>query len=254
MDIGTGKATKAEQKIVPHHLLDITSPMREYNVAHFKRDAKKIIKDIHSRNKIPYLAGGTGFWIQTVVDNIDLPHVKPNKQLRNKLGKKSANQLFQMLKKLDPQRAKTIDKNNSYRLIRAIEIVKSTNKPVPKLKSQSPYNLLMLGVTHPRDTLNKRIDVRLKKRFRQGMIAEVQLLHKNGVSWKRMYDLGLEYRFISVYLRGILTRPEMEEQLAIAIKQFAKRQMTWFQRDKRIKWISNYKQGEQSVNKFLSRK
>lgn len=242
MDIGTGKATKAERRIVPHHLLDIASPNREYNVAHFKHDATKIIKQIHSRDKLPFIVGGTGFWVQAVVDDINLPKVKPNKPLRAKLSKKTTNQLFSMLRKLDPKRAKTIDKNNPYRLIRAIEIVKTTKQPIPTLKKHSPFNVLMLGVTYPREKLYKRIDKRLKKRFQQGMIAEVKRLHTGGVSWKRMYELGLEYRYISVYLRGILTRTEMEEQLAIAIKQFAKRQMTWFQRDKRIHWVRNEKQ------------
>jgi len=237
MDIGTGKATKHEQRMAKHYLLDVSPPQREYNVSHFKRDAEKIIKDIHKRGKLPILVGGTAFWVYTVIDNLQLAKVKPNKTLRARLSKKTPKQLFTMLKKLDPKRAKTIDPKNPYRLIRAIEIVKVTKKPVSKLIKHTPYNLLILGVSHRREKLYRRIDLRLQKRFQQGMIAEVRRLHKQGVSWKRMYNLGLEYRFISLFLQKKLTRDEMERQLSTAIKHYAKRQMTWFNKDKRIHWV-----------------
>jgi len=251
MDIGTGKATKQEQRMVKHHLLDVASPKREYNVSHFKRDATRIINKIHQQGKLPILVGGTAFWVFTVIDNLKLPKVKPNKLLRLRLAKKSPKQLFTMLQKLDEDRAKTIDPNNSYRLIRALEIIKATKQPIPKLSKKSPYNTLMLGITHPREKLNKRIDKRLTKRFKQGMIAEVKRLHTQGVSWKRMYDLGLEYRFISLFLQKKLSQDEMKQQLAIAIKHYAKRQMTWFNRDKRIHWIRLQRQAEQHVKELL---
>ena len=241
MDIGTGKATKQEQRMAPHHLLDVASPKNEYNVSHFKKDATRIINNIHNQGKVPILVGGTAFWVYSVIDDLKLPQVKPNKALRARLSKKNSKELYTMLKKLDPGRAKTIDQQNPYRLIRAIEIIKTTKQPVPKLSRQSPYQTLILGVTHPREKLYKRIDARLKKRFQQGMIAEVRRLHEQGVSWKRMYDLGLEYRFISLFLQKKLTRVEMEQQLATAIKHYAKRQMTWFNRDKRIHWINSTK-------------
>lgn len=251
MDIGTGKATKHEQRQVKHHLLNMASPSREFNVSHFKKQALAAIKKIYKKGKLPILVGGTGFWIQAVVDDIDFPHVKPDKKLRQQLAKKTVKQLFKQLKKLDSQRAKNIDKNNPYRLIRAIEIIKATKKFVPKLKKRSPYNLLALGVTHPRKKLYQRIDTRLKKRFQQGMIAEVKKLRRQGVSWKRLYDFGLEYRFISLYLQNKLTRQEMELQLSMAIKHYAKRQMTWFNKNKRIYWINNLNRAERVINKFL---
>ncbi len=250
MDIGTGKATKQEQRMAKHHLLDIASPTREYNVAHFKCDAEKIIRDIHKRDKLPILVGGTAFWIYSIIDDLKLPQVKPNKALRKRLAKKTSQELFAMLKKLDQTRAQTIDQKNPYRLIRAIEIVKATKKPISKLIKHTPYNLLMLGVTHPREKLFKRIDQRLTKRFKQGMIAEVRQLHTRGVSWKRMHDLGLEYRFISLFLQKKLTRDEMNWQLSTAIKHYAKRQMTWFERDKRIHWIQNQREAVQYVKKL----
>jgi tRNA dimethylallyltransferase len=251
MNLGTGKATKAEQRQVKHHLLDVVKPTQAFNVSHFKKLAISTIKQIQQKGKLPFLVGGTGFWVQAIVDDLDFPAVKPNKILRKKLAKKTPIQLFKMLKKLDPKRAKVIDKKNPYRLIRAIEIIKTTKKPIAPLKKKKRFNALILGPTHSREKLYQRIDQRLKKRLAQGMINEVRKLRRRGASWKRLYDLGLEYRFISLYLQNKLTKEEMSEQLKNAIHHYAKRQMTWFQRDKRIRWIKNQGQAEKSIKKFL---
>ena len=251
LDIGTGKATKKEQKIIKHHLIDVASPKRDYNVSHFKKEVTATIKLIIKKGKLPFLVGGTGFWVQAVVDNLNLPIVKPNKVLRLKLKNKTSQQLLIMLKKLDPTRAKNIDPQNPYRLIRAIEIVKATHRPIPKLKSNYLYNVLMIGITHPREKLYQRIDQRLKKRLKQGLISEVKRLHKNGVSWQRLNNFGLEYRFVSLYLQAKLTRQEMSVQLQFAIQNYAKRQMTWFQRDKRIHWNNNLNSASKLCKKFI---
>ncbi|MFA5134470.1 MAG: tRNA (adenosine(37)-N6)-dimethylallyltransferase MiaA [Patescibacteria group bacterium] len=251
MDIGSGKASQHEQRQAPHHLLDVASPKRQYTIAHFKRDAVKTIGEIHSRNHIPFLVGGTAFWVDAVVYDLDIPHVKPDAKLRARLKGETPARLHAMLRKLDPQRAKAIDPHNPYRLIRAIEIVQATGKPVPKLGRHSPYRTLMLGITHPRAILYRRIDERLAKRFKQGMIAEVRNLHEHGVSWKRLHALGLEYRYISLFLQGKLLRDEMAGQLKVAIKHFAKRQMTWLQRDKHIRWVKSQEEATQLVKRFL---
>ena len=251
LDIGTGKATKKEQKIIKHHLIDVASPKRDYNVSHFKKEVTATIKLIIKKGKLPFLVGGTGFWVQAVVDNLNLPIVKPNKVLRLKLKNKTSQQLLIMLKKLDPTRAKNIDPQNPYRLIRAIEIVKATHRPIPELKSNSPYNVLMIGITHTREKLHKKIGQRLKKRLKQGLISEVKRLHKNGVSWQRLNNFGLEYRFVSLYLQAKLTRQEMSVQLQFAIQNYAKRQMTWFQRDKRIHWNNNLNSASKLCKKFI---
>ncbi len=251
MDIGTGKATKKERSMVPHHLIDVSTPKKEYNVSHFKKDADKIIKKIHHNNNIPFLVGGTGFWVKTVIDDLDLPSVKPNIKLRKKLGSKTTKQLLSMLKKIDPNRAKSVDPNNPYRLIRAIEICRATKQPVPKLITNSPYNLLILGVKHNLPKLKNRIDSRLTKRFKQGMIAEVKRLHKNGLSWKRLEDIGLEYRYISYHLQGKLKKEEMINKLRYAIYHYAKRQLTWFNKDKRIHWVTSQTQAEKLINNLL---
>lgn len=251
MDIGTGKATKAEQKMVKHYLIDVVKPTQEFNVSHFKKLAIKTIEQIHQKNKLPFLVGGTGFWLQTVVDNLDFPAVKPNKALRKKLEKYPTQKLFNILKKLDPQRAKTIDKNNPRRLIRAIEIAKSGHQ-TKLIKGKPIFNTLILGLTHPRKKLYQLIDNRLEKRLKHGLVAEVKKLKKQGLSWQRLSDFGLEYRYISLYLQDKLTKQQMVEQLKNAIHHYAKRQMTWFQRDKRIRWIKSQKQATILIRKFIS--
>lgn len=253
MDLGTGKITKAEQKIIKHHLLDVASPQQQYTVAQFKRDANRAIVQITSKSKIPFLVGGTAFYIYAVIDDWEIPEVKPNLKLRKQLEKKSVKELFLMIKKLDPRRAKTIDKNNKRRLIRAIEIIKTTGQPIPFRSPSSPYSLLLIGLKKEPAELKKLIKQRLEKRHKQGVIVEVKKLLKSGVSHKRLFDFGLEYRYISMYIQGQLTYTQMKEQLLNAIYQFSKRQMAWFKRDQRIHWIKNQKQAEQLVRSFLQK-
>jgi tRNA dimethylallyltransferase len=252
MDIGTGKVTKAEQKLVPHHLLDVASPKKQFSVAEYKPLALKAIEKIQAKNKIPFLVGGTPFYIYATIDDLQIPEVAPNAKLRNMLRNKSTAQLFAMLKKLDPRRAKNIDQHNPHRLIRAIEIVKATGKPVPLLRP-APYNPhpLILGVHKDLNQLYKLIDLRLEKRLKLGLVAEVKKLVKQKISHRRLQEMGLEYRFVSLYLQGHLTYEEMVVQLKSAIHKFAKRQMTWFKTDSRIKWIKNQKQTEKLVRTYV---
>ena len=254
MNIGTGKITKEEMQGIPHHLLDVASPKRRFSVAQFQKKAIETIKKIQKKRKLPILCGGTGFYIQSVVDGIVIPKVKPDWALRKKLEKKTCEQLYQQLKKLDPQRAKTIDKKNKRRLIRAIEIVLKTKKRIPPLKKKVMFDALIIGIKRDKEELKKRIRKRLLKRLKEGMIEEVKSLHKSGVSWKRLEELGLEYRYIAFYLQGKLNYKEMVTQLQKAIENYAKRQMTWFKKDKRILWVTTYKEAEKLVKKFLEEK
>ena len=238
MDIGTGKVTRKEQRLAPHYLIDIANPSRQFTVSQFKRLAEKKIDEIIKRGKTPIICGSTGFYIDALMDNLNLPNVPPNKKLRAKLEKQSAEHLFDQLKKLDSKRAKTIDAKNKRRLIRALEIIHDTGKPVPKIKESGKYDASWLGITWPKETLANRIKQRLDRRFKQGMIAEVKKLKESGISWKRLYDFGLEYRWISLYLQNKITRQEMNDNLYHAIVQYSKRQMTWFKRNKDIHWIN----------------
>ncbi len=251
LNIGTGKVTKKEMSGIPHHLLDIASPKRKFSAAQYQKKALQVIKQIIKRGKIPFLVGGTGFYIQTVVDNLTLPSVKPDFKLRQRLEKETPEKLFQKLKKLDPKRAKNIDFHNKRRLIRALEIVIKSNRPVPQIKKASLFNTLIIGLTKSKKELKKRIRQRLLKRLRQGLIAEVKKLQKTTLSWQRLDDLGLEYRYVSRYLRGLLNKKEMIEKLLTEIEHYAKRQMTWFKKDKRIHWTKNYQEAEKLIKDFL---
>ncbi|MBU2634909.1 hypothetical protein KJ841_00335, partial [Patescibacteria group bacterium] len=192
------------------------------------------------------------FYIQAVVDGIIIPEVKPDWKLRKELEKKSIQELFKMLKKLDKRRAKTIESKNKRRLIRALEIVIKTKKPVPLLKKKPPqFEVLMLGVKKDSDELKEQIRKRLLKRLKQGMLAEVKRLKKSGLSWKRLEEFGLEYKYIALYLQKKITKKEMIDRIQKESEHFAKRQMTWFNRDKRIKWIKDYKEAEKLVKKEL---
>ncbi len=237
LNLGSGKITKREMKGVPHHLLDIANPKNRFTVNDFQKLAYKTIDEIISRNKLPIVCGGTGFYIQSIVDGIILPDVDPQMKLREKLNKLTTEELFHKLKKLDPKRAKEIHQNNRPRIIRAIEIACVLGKTKPA-KVQPLYNAVQIGIVPASlDILQKKIKKRLLQRLNLRMIEEVKNLHKKGLTWKRMEELGLEYRYISLYLQGKMTKQEMIDQLNLKIFQYAKRQMTWFKRDKRIWWM-----------------
>ena len=248
MDIGTGKVTKKEMQGIPHHLLDVANPKRIFNVFQYRKLALKTINNIFKKDKVPILCGGTGFYIQAVIDGIELPEVKPDWKLRKRLEKKSTAELYKILKKIDSKRAKTIDRKNPRRLIRAIEIVTKTKKPVPAFqKNPLPYPALIIGVKKSSAELKKLIKKRLLKRLKNGMVTEAKKLHKDGVSWKRLGEFGLEYRWLSQYLQKKITYKEMIEKLQKDTEHFSKHQMTWFKRDERIKWIKNYKEIEELI-------
>lgn len=250
LDLGSGKITKKEMCGIPHHLLDVANPRRKFSVARFQKSALKAIGDIQRRDRIPFLVGGTGFYIQSIVDGIMLPEVKPNAVLRAKLAKMATGRLFAMLSKLDPARAANIDAKNPHRLIRAIEIIKATKKPVQKLATHRRFDCLQIGIKKSPEELKKLIAKRLQKRLR-GMIAEVKKLHKNGLSWRRLEELGLEYRFVAQYLQDKLSLLEMTSRLQKEIEHYAKRQMTWFKRDKKIHWIKNQQEARTLIKKFI---
>jgi tRNA dimethylallyltransferase len=237
LNIGTGKITKKEMRGVPHHLLDVVSPRRQFTVAQFKELAEKAIADIHKRGKTALLCGGTGFYIQAVVDSITLPNVAPDTPLRKRLEKKSAKELSAMLKGLDPRRAKAINIANPRRLIRAIEIARELGK-VPGQKKQDRYDVLQIGIAMDDLILREKIHDRLLARVRKGMIGEVRRLHEQGISWRCLDAFGLEYRYVAKFLKGEIPKGEMLSKLETAIWHYAKRQKTWFKKDMRIWWFT----------------
>ncbi|MCC7436428.1 tRNA (adenosine(37)-N6)-dimethylallyltransferase MiaA [Candidatus Nomurabacteria bacterium] len=229
LDVGSGKITKKEMKGVPHHLLDVANPKTVFSVTQYKRLAEKVIKDIFKKGKTPIICGGTGFYIDAVIYDQDFPKVKPSKTLRKQLEKFSVEELSKKLQKLDPERFETVDIKNRVRIIRAIEIATELGS-VPKIKRTKKYDVEWIYLDFPDDVLKQRIHDRLFKRMRKGMVKEVENLHSNKMSWKRLEDLGLEYRYLALYLQEKLTRQEMLSELEKSIWQYAKRQRTWFKK------------------------
>ena len=236
LDLASGKITKKEMCGIPHYMLDIVSPKKVFTVSDFQKIAYKKIDDILARGKIPIICGGTGFYVQSIVDGIILPKVPENKLLRKKLEKMPLERLQKKLQKIDAERFLEIDKKNKLRLIRAIEIVTFLGK-VPKIKSSPKYRVEQIGLFLPKKKLDQKIKLRLNQRLKSGMISEIKKLHTSGVSWKRLEMLGLECRYVSLFLQGKISRTEMTSELQNKICQYAKRQMTWFSKDKRIVWI-----------------
>ena len=254
MDIGSGKISREEMRGIPHYLLDVASPKRTFTAARYKKLATEAIKKIIKKNKIPILAGGTGFYIQSLIDGIEIPEVPPNWKLRKELEKKPAKELYKILKGLDKRRAKTIEKENPRRLVRAIEICLETKNPIPPLKLNPPsFSILIIGIRRENKELSQLIRKRLLKRLREGMIEEVEGLKKSGLSWQRLEGFGLEYRWVARYLEKKITYGEMIERLEKEIEHYAKRQMVWFKKDKRIHWVKGYKEAERLVKEFLKK-
>lgn len=237
LNVGAGKITKREMRGVPHYLLDVASPRSVFTVAQYQKKFRTLLKTIPIDTPI-FLVGGSPFYIQAALTTADFPAVKPNKALRTHLEKKTTAQLFSFLQAKDPRRASTIEHLNRRRLIRALEIIATTGKPVPPLNLPQRNNVLLLGITLPREKLYRNIDRRVDARLKQGMIAEIQRLHAEGVSWKRLESLGLEYRDLSFYLQKKLSREDAISQLKFHIHAFARRQLTWFQRMP-VQWISS---------------
>lgn len=252
LDLGSGKITQREMRSIPHHLLDVASPKRTFTVTRYQRLAERAIRDILKRNHIPILCGGTGLYIDAVVHGHIIPAVPPQPKLRKELERNSTEALVTQLERLDPHRALVIDRHNRRRLIRALEIVLATGSPITPLATATPYETLSIGIARPPETLRQLIEARLRKRIKAGMFAEVARLHTEGVSWNRLDDLGLEYRWVSRHLRGEITKEAMIEKLTTESVRYAKRQMTWFKRDKNIHWVVDEAEALRLVDHFLN--
>ena len=233
LDIGSGKITQEEMKDVPHYLIDVADPKKIFSIDDFIKQGKKAIKEILNEGKIPIICGGTGFYIDGLIHNIDLPKVPPNEALRKKLESYSLEDLQNKLQELDPERFETIDIQNPIRVIRAIEIATELGK-VPVLERNSPYEIEWVYLDFPDEILKERIYKRLITRLKNGMLDEAKRLYEQGVSYERMKQLGLEYRYQAMHLLGEITHEEMIEQLNTKIWQFAKRQRTWFKKYMKI--------------------
>jgi tRNA dimethylallyltransferase len=252
MDIGSGKVTRREMRGIPHHLLDIAHPRRTFTVSHYQRQARAALENIWKRDRTPLICGGTGLYVRSIVDGLVIPDVKPNRALRQKLERKTVEQLFVLLAKQDPERARGIDKHNPRRLIRALEIVAARGSVPPLTLHPIDADVLVIGIQRPTPRLHELIRARLMRRLRAGMVSEIRRLHdREHVSWKRLEGFGLEYRHVARFLEGKVTREQMIDDLIRDIVAYAKRQMTWFRRDERIHWVTDPKRAYRLVQRFM---
>ena len=235
LDIGSGKdladyAAGPEGPAVPYHLIDITELPAEYNVYNYQQDFYKAFKDITARGKLPVIVGGTGMYIDAIVRDYQLVILPENKKLHEELEGTPLEVLAERLMKLQPDLHTKNDLLEKDRVIKALEIIEAKKNGVESTSVQRPeIKPFIIGTTLPRPQLWENISIRLRERLDGGMLDEVQSIHDSGISWERLEKLGLEYRFCSLFLQGkIASKEELFEGLFIAIRQFAKRQETWF--------------------------
>lgn len=253
LDLGSGKIMPQEMRGVPHHLIDVCQPGDFFSMADFQRLAYAAIDGIQARGKLPFLVGGTGLYVDAVAEGYELSDRAPDLALRAELETHTTPELYQMLQEKLP--GTEIDPRNRNRVMRALERLAADDYHPGK--RQPRYEVLKLGVSWDRETLKQRIDERLERRLRDGMVQEVQGLLDAGVSREFLMKLGLEYRYLTRYLDGELTYEQMVLELGNAIKKFAKRQVTWFKKDPAIHWLDMradpVAQAAALIDRFLDR-
>lgn len=233
-DLGSGKITPEEMRGVPHHLIDVCDSNEFFSMHDFQRLAYEAIDGILQRGHVPFLVGGTGLYIASVTEGYVMSDRMPDLAYRDELEKRTTPELYAMLLKLVPD--VEVDARNRNRVMRMLEKIHDGDDHRPH--NCPRYACLKLGVTWDRETLKARIDERLERRMGQGMVDEVRRLLDAGASVEFMRKLGLEYRYLTEYITGeFSTEDEMCAELSLAIKRFAKRQMTWFRRDREIHWL-----------------
>ena len=244
MDIGTAKPSAEEQARVPHHLIDIANPDEILSLAVFQQKAKEIIDDIHTRIKLPFLVGGTGQYVRAVTQGWTPPEVEPNDELRDQLEKEKDEKgiywLHDKLRNLDPEAASKIDPRNARRTIRALEVIMATGKKFSEQRGQgeSPYHLITIGLTRPREELYQRVDERIELMFSNGFIDEVKTLLDNGYPPTLPTMSAIGYREVVSVIQGELTEEQAKVQIRRATRIYVRRQANWFKEsDPNIHWF-----------------
>lgn len=261
LDLGTAKVTHQERQAIPHHLIDVAEINRVFTLAEYQEKAFEAIDSIHGRGKLPFVVGGTGLYIWSIIDNPSIPPCPPHEGLRAELESKSNEELMKLLTNIDPDSANNPSLvANRRRITRALEVSMLTGRPFSNWRILGPrrYEALQIGLTLPFDKLYERIDRRVDVRFEQGMIEEVQGLIKMGATADWLHYLGLEYRWIARFLSGeIKSEKDLRDGLKHNIHQFARKQRTWFRKDTRIHWVeadSNaFAKATELITDFLER-
>lgn len=247
MDIGTAKVTKDEMDGVPHHLIDFIYPDEEYSVSDYQRDATKLIAEINSRDRLPMVVGGTGLYINSLVYNLNFAKVPPDEEYRLELeglaDRYGDNYLHSMLKEIDEKSSLSISKNDRKRIIRALEVYKVTGKTMSQhnenfRKEVDKYNLTMICLNMDREKLYERINRRVDIMIEAGLVDEVKAILEKGYDKNLVSLKGIGYKEIIMYLDNEISLDQAIEKIKQGSRNYAKRQLTWFRRDKRIKWIN----------------
>lgn len=244
MDIGTAKADKSEITKVRHHLIDIVEPDQEFSVADYQKNCKKAISEIAARGKLPILVGGTGLYYQAVVDDYEFFPMESMQRIRDKWNNvvkdRGLDEVYKYLRSVDEEYANKISPKDQKRIIRAIEVFELTGQTFSSLqrKTTDTYNLAVVGLYMERDKLYQKIERRVEDMLKNGLIEEVMQLKDKGynLSFNSMQALG--YKQVLCYLDGFISREEMINEIKRETRRYAKRQYTWFKKDKRIKWIN----------------
>ena len=263
MDIGTAKEPGEWKwaglhrvyyiQDIAHHLVDFLDPGKFFGVSEFKEEARKYIQVAIRNNHVPIISGGTGLYVHSLVDNLQIPNVAPNKKLRKSLEEKSKEDLMQWLQKLDPVTAQTVDSNNPRRIIRALEVCILSGTPfsMQQKKGEPIAEFLQIGIDVDKEILTDRINRRVDKMMNLGLLKEVEGLLKQKYDWSLPSMSGIGYRQFKDYFDKKITLEEAIEQLKTDTKHYAKRQMTWFKRDSRINWVKTYEEAEKLADYFL---
>ena len=238
LNIGTEKITPAEMAGVPHHLIDVCLPERQYTALDFKTDAEALVQSITERGRLPIIVGGTFFYIDAWLGRVSLPEVAPNQDLRKRLEEKSTAELQAELVKIDSERAATIDTANRRRLIRAIEIGQALGRVPPSPPLKPTHQVLSFGLKTDRDDLLRKIHERAKEALKKGLVEETKSLLVGGLSKERLNEIGLEYRLVIEHLDGLYDEKTLLRKISEKNWQYAKRQLTWLKKDPEIKWFN----------------
>ena len=255
MTIGTAKPTEEEMQGIKHYLIDFVAPNKRYSVADFQKDAQKAIKEVLDKGKVPIIVGGTGLYVDTLIYNIQYPEfeidIEYRKNLEEMINKHGLEVAYNEAEKIDAEATKKISKNDKKRIMRILEIYHQTGKTKTELEIESrkiapPYNYLVYAINMDREKLYDRINQRVDIMINQGLIEEVQHLLKKYKNFPTAMQ-GLGYKEVAEYLQGELTKEEMIEKLKRETRKYAKRQLTWFRKNKEIKWIDGLLPKEENI-------
>ena len=260
MDIGTAKPSLEELSLVPHHLLDIVDPDEDFSLAQYQQLAYKAIKDIQQRHKLPLLVGGSGLYVWSVLEGWKIPSVPPDLEFRHSLEERAAkvgkDKLYQELVKVDPIAAQGIDPRNVRRVIRALEVHRSTGTPVTQLRQKQapPFKTLIIGLTADRAELYRRINLRVDEMIKQSLVEEVKRLTNMSYDLNLPAMSGIGYKQIGMFLKGELTLDAAIPQIKFETHRLVRHQYNWFRlNDDRIQWFNIQRKIDQEIKALLAK-